>query len=128
MIAGLAVLCSAGGHGGEHKKYIINVPLHYKHHHHTHTIVKHVYHKAEKPEYKVLGYTHDEGHGHSSGGDGGDGGGSHGGSDEGAHELSHGYMMESFGGHSGGGGGGYEEQSYGGGHEEVSSGGGHGWE
>ena len=106
-----AVLCSAGGHGSVHEKVLIKVPFHIKHHHHTHVITKHVYHKAEKPEYKVLGYTHDAPHGGEEG---------------------HGMSGGDFGGHSAGGdiGGGYEEHvemSYGGGHEEM--GGGHGgWE
>lgn len=103
-------MVSAGGHGDSHKKYLIHVPFHIKHHHHTHTIVKHVYHKAEKPEYKFLGYTHDDHHGGGSSGSSEGHGISFGGHSSGGDE---------HGGSSFGGEGGY------GGHEEMSS---HGWE
>ena len=55
--------CLAGGLGGKggssddnHKHYIVHVPLHFKRHHHTHTVYKHV--KHEEPVYKVIGYSY----------------------------------------------------------------------
>lgn len=90
LVLALIVLCSAGGHGDSHKKVIIHVPFNIKHHHHTHTVYKHIHHKAEgghggghgggEDEFKVLGYTYG---GHGGGGEGGQHGGWEGGSSSG---------------------------------------------
>lgn len=112
-----ASLCVAGG--SSHRHVLIHVPVHVKHHHHTHTIYKHIKHQ---PEYKVLGYELG-GHGHgwsgggggfggfSGGSSGGFGGGGYGGFD--SHDLSGGYS--SWGAPEVGS---YESNHYGGGEWE----------
>lgn len=86
-------MCLAGG--TTHRHVLIHVPVRIKHHHHTHTIYKHIkHHEHHEPEYKVLGYELG-GHGHGWGGGSGGIGGGYGGYDSsiGGHgiDLSGGY-------------------------------------
>ncbi|XP_050298321.1 uncharacterized protein LOC126737452 [Anthonomus grandis grandis] len=134
LVLALFGYCSAGGHGGGHKKVIIHVPYKVKTIHHTHTVYKHVGGGEKEEGDKVIGYSGDGdvslGHGYES--HGGDGGGEHAGGFSVGGD--HGYW------HSGGHGGGGEEvhssgleglslDSHGGSHADwssLSSGGGSG--